>query len=235
MHLNSTMSKPHLLFLHGALGSKQQFQELTTKLSDSFTCHAINLPGHGGELIPPGGLGFDGFASAILAYLNKENITSTHLMGFSMGGYAALYFAHKHPNRVNKILTLNVKFNWDPISTAKETGMLDPDKMMEKIPGYANNLILQHGMNLWKNLLAGTSEMMKKLAETVVLSEAELAEIKHPVLLGIGDRDKTSSVAETIKVFSLLPDARLWVLPDTGHPFEKIPLSRLETEIRLFF
>jgi len=227
--------KEPILFLHGALGSKLQYSSIMESLKAEFSCHAINLPGHGGELIPIAGLSFEGFADAILNYLNKENIERIHLFGFSMGGYAALYFAWKYPNRVNKIFTVNVKFNWDPISTAKETGMLDPDKMLEKIPGFANNLMMQHGMNLWKNLLNSTSEMMKKLAETVVLSEAQLAEIKHPVLLSVGDSDKTSSVNETLHVQKLLSNANLWVIPNTAHPFEKIHEGRLVTEIRLFF
>jgi pimeloyl-ACP methyl ester carboxylesterase len=124
-----------------------------------------------------------------------------------MGGYAAMYFAHKHSKRVKQIFTLNVKFNWDPITTAKETGFLDPEKMLEKIPAFANNLMVLHGMNIWKNLLASTSDMMKKLSETIVMSEEELKQIQHPVLLGIGDRDTTSSLNETIKVYKLLSNS----------------------------
>jgi pimeloyl-ACP methyl ester carboxylesterase len=224
-----------ILFLHGALGSKQQFTPLMQMLGDQFSCHAINLAGHGGELIPPQGLTFPTFAANILHYLDAQKIDKINLCGFSMGGYAALYFAFLHPERVNKILTLNVKFNWDPITTAKETGMLDPDKMFEKVPAFANNLMVLHGMNIWKNLLKSTSDMMKKLSETVVMSEEELKSIKHPILLGIGDRDTTSSVKETLDVFHLLPQAQLWVLPGTAHPFEKIDTKMLLPVLQKFF
>ncbi|MFY8022396.1 MAG: alpha/beta fold hydrolase [Bacteroidia bacterium] len=229
------MKKEPILFIHGALASKSQFSQVIALLNEQFDCHAINLPGHGGELIPTAGLTFDGFSQAILTYLDQHQIEQTHLFGFSMGGYASLYFAHKYPNRVKQIFTLNIKFNWDPITTAKETGFLDPDKMMEKIPAFANNLMVLHGMNIWKNLLASTSDMMKKLAETIVMSEEELKQIQHPVLLGIGDRDQTSSISETIKVYQLLSNARLWVVPNAAHPFEKINPERIAAEIRYFF
>lgn len=225
----------NILFLHGALGSKHQFEPIMEALKGSYNCTAINLPGHGGELIPAQGLTFPVFAERILAYLDAQKIEKTHLFGFSMGGYAALYFAHLHPERVGKIFTLNVKFNWDPITTAKEAGFLDPEKMMEKVPSFANNLMVIHGMHIWKSLLKSTSDMMKQLSETVLLSEEELFAIKHPVLLGIGDRDQTSSIAETLNVFKQLSNASLWVVPNTAHPYEKVKLDLLVPVLKDFF
>src|SRR5687768_11706113 len=108
-----------ILFLHGALASKNQFDEIRKSLGDLET-HAVNFPGHGGELVPSTGLTFPAFAEAILRYLDQEKLEKINLFGFSMGGYAALYFASKHPQRVNRIFTVNVKFRWDPASTAKE-------------------------------------------------------------------------------------------------------------------
>jgi pimeloyl-ACP methyl ester carboxylesterase len=223
-----------IVFLHGALGSKLQFSPLMQKLSDSYECYALNFAGHGGEMIPAQGLTFPTFAQNILDFLNANKLEKVNLCGFSMGGYAALYFAHLYPERVEKIMTINVKFNWDPITTAKETGMLDPDKMFEKVPAFANNLMVLHGMNIWKNLLKSTSDMMKKLAETVVMSEEQLAGIKHPVLLSIGDRDQTSSIKETLTIYQLLPNAQFCVIPNTAHPFERISNNVLETTIRNF-
>ena len=224
-----------ILFLHGALGSKLQFTPLINSLNHSFECHVLNFAGHGGELIPAQGLTFQTFSQNILDYLNENKLEKVNLFGFSMGGYAALYFAHLHPERVNRIMTLNVKFNWDPITTAKETGLLDPDKMFEKVPAFANNLMVLHGSNIWKNLLKSTSDMMKKLSETIVMSEEELKGIHHQVLLGIGDRDKTSSVIETLGVFKKLQNAQLWVLPATAHPYEQIDLQLLEQMVNKFF
>lgn len=224
-----------ILFLHGALGSKFQFNAISQQLQNEYECHSLNFAGHGGELIPPQGLTFSVFAENILSYLDKHNISRIHLFGFSMGGYAALYFAHLHPHRVNKVMTVNVKFNWDPISAAKEAGLLDPDKMMEKVPAFANNLMMLHGMNLWKSLLQSTSQMMKQLSETVLLNEEQLAALPHPVLLGIGDRDKTSSITETLNVYKAMNNAALWVIPNTAHPFEKIELTLLLPALRNFF
>ncbi len=224
----------NILFLHGALGTRSQFAPIIQLLEPTYHCHAINFAGHGGVLIPPAGLTFDVFAGNILSYLDEKKIEQINLVGFSMGGYAALYFAHKHPNRVKNIVTINVKFNWDPTSTAREIGMLNADKMMEKIPAFANNLMVWHGINMWKNLLQSTGEMMQKLSETVLLSKEEMALIQHKTMLIVGDRDKTSSITETHDIYKLLPNASFMVLPNTPHPIEQINANLLTTAIKTF-
>ncbi len=224
-----------LLLLHGALATKSQFDGLLPWLKDSFDANAINFSGHGGFSIPAEGYTFKQFAHDILNYADEHKIQKLNLFGYSMGGYAALYFASLHPERVNRIFTLNVKFNWDPLSTAKETSLLDAEKMVTKVPGYANQLIMQHGLNLWKQVLDQTSQMMNTLSKELVLLEEDYKKIHVPVLLAIGDRDKTSGIEETLQVFRLLKDASLWVLPNTGHVFDKIDPQKLAGEIRLFF
>src|SRR6478735_3181840 len=107
-----------LLLLHGALGSKAQFDSIQPVLQEQgFKTDAINFSGHGGFAIPMQGYNFTVFANDILQYADANKIEKLNLFGYSMGGYAALYFAKLHPERVNRIATLNVKFNWDPLST----------------------------------------------------------------------------------------------------------------------
>lgn len=224
-----------ILFLHGALASASQFDNLRAAVKDNYETHALNFSGHGGNMIPAQGLSFTTFTHDILTYLDENKIDTCNLWGYSMGGYAALFFASRHPNRVSKIFTTNVKFRWDIESTIKETAMLDAEKMLEKIPGFANNLMLQHGMNLWKNLLKSTSDMMMDLAKGTILTDEDYTKISHTCRLSVGDRDQTSSIEETKEAFQKLAHASMVVLPDTPHPFEKIDTHRLVFETKSFF
>ncbi|MFA6259860.1 MAG: alpha/beta fold hydrolase [Bacteroidia bacterium] len=224
-----------LLLLHGALASKNQFDPFIPLLKDQFEADAINFSGHGGFSIPSHGYTFKQFATDILKYADDKKIEKINLFGFSMGGYAALYFARQYPDRVNKIFTLNVKFNWDPTSTAKETALLDADKMITKVPGYANQLMMQHGMNMWKQVLQQTSDMMTTLSKELVLTDEDFKAINMPVLLAIGDRDNTSSIEETLHVYRNLKQAQMWVLPGTPHPLDRINTGDLVKAIHSFF
>lgn len=224
-----------LLLLHGALASKSQFDDFGKVLQPSFKSHAINFSGHGGSPIPASGYTFDTFAGDILRHADEAGIDKLDIFGYSMGGYAALYFAHKHPDRINRIFTLNTKFNWDPLSTARETAMLNAEKMMDKVPAFANNLMLQHGMSIWKSVLQSTSDMMHNLASQVMLTDEALSAISCPVLVAVGDRDKTTSIEENLDVYKKLPNAQLLVLPNTPHPFDKADTSLLLHHCKVFF
>jgi pimeloyl-ACP methyl ester carboxylesterase len=225
----------HILFLHGALASKSQYDELIKVLPNKYNTHTLNFSGHGGSMIPITGLNFETFCQNILDYLNENKIAKINLFGYSMGGYAGLLFASKYPDRVEKIFTLNVKFKWDVESTMKETSFLNPEKMMEKVPFFANNLMLQHGMNMWKDLLHQTSTMMHNLTLNTVLEKEDFEKINNSCLLAVGDKDTTSSVPETMEIHSWLPQAQLLIIPNTPHPFEKISVERLKFEIINFF
>src|SRR6186713_1930532 len=103
----------HVLLLHGALASATQFDTFSPLLKNDFDARAIHFSGHGGSAIPSEGYTFDLFTRDMLNYADAHKIDKLNLFGFSMGGYAALYFAKLYPHRVRKIMTLNTKFHWD--------------------------------------------------------------------------------------------------------------------------
>jgi len=225
-----------LLLLHGALGSKYQFEEFKPIINQKgFAAEAINFSGHGGFSIPVQGYNFTVFANDILRYADENKIDKINLFGYSMGGYAALYFAKLYPERVNKIATLNVKFNWDPLSTQKEVAMLNADKMIEKVPSFADKLMFQHGLNIWKEVLKSTANMMEQLSKEFVLTKEDIEKINTPVLLGVGDKDTTTSIDENLGIHRLLPNSQFWVLPNTPHPFDRVNAAQLAEQLNIFF
>lgn len=225
-----------LLLLHGALGSRYQFEDFKPVIrAKGFEPEAINFSGHGGFSIPVQGYNFNVFADDILRYADEHKMDKLNLFGYSMGGYAALYFAKLHPDRVNKIAALNVKFNWDPLSTQKEIALLNADKMIEKVPSFADKLMFQHGLNIWKEVLKSTANMMEQLSKEFVLTKEDIENIKVPVLLAVGDKDTTTSIDENLAVHKQLPDSQFWVLPNTLHPFDKVNAAQLSEQLSIFF
>lgn len=224
-----------IILLHGALGSQQQFTEFIPLLNNQYTIHALNFSGHGGTTFHTDGYNFDVFADDILAYMNAHNLPQVSFFGFSMGGYAALYFASKYPERVKQIMTLNTKFNWNPESSQKETALLNAEKIKEKVPQYAQALMHEHGENNWENVLLQTKYMMLALGDKPVLDDNTLHKIQCNVLIGVGDRDNTATIIENIEVYKTLANAQLLVLPNTPHPFNKINHHILVQHFKQFF
>ena len=103
--------KQHLLLLHGAIGSKQQLQELADILEHKYIVHTISFSAHGGTSISNEPFSIELFAQEVLSYLEEKNIIQTTVFGYSMGGYVALYLAKHFPQKINKVITFPTKFH----------------------------------------------------------------------------------------------------------------------------
>jgi esterase/lipase len=224
----------HLLLLHGAIGAKDQFEPLAEKLKNDFTVHTLNFSGHG-RLSLPGTFSIEVFADDVLNYLEDNQIDSIDIFGYSMGGYVALFIARRFPDKINRIFTLATKFEWTPDISARETKMLDAEKIAEKIPAFAKQLEHRHGLSDWKQVLSKTADMMRDLGADNPLKDTDYKSIQHQILIAIGDKDAMVTLEETVAVYRELPMANLLVLPNTQHPLEKVEVNRLAFEIGLFF
>ncbi len=95
---------PPLLLLHGFLGSHADFSSILSSLSTYFYCIACDLPGHGNTNTELGSYTFSHTARAILYLLNHLKVPKTNILGYSMGGRIALYFACEFPDRIEKVI-----------------------------------------------------------------------------------------------------------------------------------
>lgn len=80
------MSIP-LVFLHGFLGCKEDWDEVISHLSPHFSCVAIDLPGHGATPYT------EDIAGHVREYIRSHFPQKPHCIGYSMGGRIALQIA----------------------------------------------------------------------------------------------------------------------------------------------
>ncbi len=225
-----------ILLLHGALGTAQQLKTLSTLLSTNRDVHTLTFSGHGDSAAPKdGGYSFDTFVDDILQYMETRELTEVDIFGYSMGGYAAIYLALQHPDKVGKIATLGTKVKWTAEDAAKEVKMLDADKLEDKVPAYADKLKAFHGKDDWRNMMAATAQMMLNLGNDPLLKDEDYKALQHEVLLGIGDKDNTAGLEDTVATYRQLPKAQLWVLPGTPHQLEKVDISVLANGLKTFY
>ncbi len=224
-----------LLMLHGALGSSVQLEPLAELMSKEFNVVLFNFSGHGGKPFPDTSFSIKTFAEEVKELVEKSRIGPCRIFGYSMGGYAALYAARHFPGVAGKIFTLGTKFDWSRESSLRESAMLDPVKIQDKVPAFAMTLKERHSPNDWTDVLRKTSEMMISLGNAPDLTHDDLSGIDIEVTVAVGDRDNMVTVSETESAFRNLKRGRLLVLPDTHHPIEKVCLRRLKFELSEFF
>ena len=218
--------KETILLLHGALGSKSHFDALKERLANSFDVHTMNFEGHGGE-VSDNDFSIELFTDNVIAYLTANSIDKTNIFGYSMGGYVALNIALKYPAKVIKVVTLGTKFNWDVASAEKEVKMLNPTKVAEKVPQFAEVLNRMHAPHDWRLLMTKTADMMIDMAKGAKLFEDDFKKIKTPVVIGIGSLDNMVSLEESENISKLLPNATLVQLEGVRHPIDKVQTEGL--------
>jgi len=227
------MHKEKLLLLHGALGSKIQFEELKKQLDHHFFVHTMDFNGHG-TIVSLSYFTIDLFVKDVEDYLVENRIDKIHIFGYSMGGYVALKLALMHPGLVSKIMTLGTKFDWTPEIAAKEIRMLNPEKIEEKVPAFARRLEALHTANNWKEVMRKTAQMMVELGNGNGLTDDELKNIDHEVQVGIGELDEMVTLEESERTAGLLSCGSLKVLDGFRHPIEKVDTAVLSKAIKEF-
>ena len=216
--------KPRLLLLHGALGSASQLRSLQEAFSDSFDCHSFDFLGHGSNS-GTGEFSMKSLSVQIGEELNFLGWDDCAVFGYSMGGYAALCYMMDNPGRIRRLYTLGTKFDWTPETAEKESRMLNPQKIEEKVPAFAQALSQRHGESNWKHLLNNTASMMKGLGLKPELSSERLKTLHTPVRIGRGEKDNMVSKMESVQAAVDLPLGSYTEWAQVHHPIEKVPVK----------
>ena len=224
-----------LILLHGALGSAAQFEALKLLLPSGRPVYAPDFPGHGGSPAD-GPFSMALFADFLIDWMDREGLEQADVFGYSMGGYVALHAAARFPGKIKRIYTLGTKFEWSPETAARETGMLNPEKIEAKVPAFARSLEARHAPADWMQVLRRTADMMTDLgAGTGRLSPETLETVRCPVVVGLGEHDNMVSEAESRAAAEMLPAGSFDILADCKHPIEQVDVVLLSARLQDFF
>lgn len=215
-----------IILLHGALGAETQLFPLKKALENRFEVHTLNFEGHGGR-VANGPFSMERFAENLQEYMHENELSGCAVFGYSMGGYVALKLEAMYPGTFSKIVTLGTKFHWTPEVAAKETAMLNPEKIEEKVPKFAAALVALHAPLDWKAMMHNTADMMRTLGSHPALSAADFGRIQLPVALLLGSEDVMVTKEETQHVQQQLPHANFTVVEGWQHPIERVDADQL--------
>lgn len=99
---------PKILILHGLMGSLRNWSMVGKLLSKNFEVHLIDLRNHG-ESIWAETMDWGELANDLIDYLDSQELeTPINLLGHSYGGKIAMYFATINPDRVDKLVVVDI-------------------------------------------------------------------------------------------------------------------------------
>jgi 2-succinyl-6-hydroxy-2,4-cyclohexadiene-1-carboxylate synthase len=228
-----------LVLLHGFTGSGETWAPLRAPLGAAHATIAIDLPGHGRSSAPgePARYGLARLAADLARALDALAVDRVALLGYSMGGRAALRFALHHPDRVAAL-----------VLESTSPGIADPARRAERLASDAElaDVIERDGIRafverweklpMWESQRALPAATRARLrAQREANSPSGLANslrgagagVDEPVL----DRLSTLDVPTLLVAGALdtpyaalgramaqaLPAAQLTVVPEAGH------------------
>lgn len=107
LHSQVIGSGPDLIVLHGLFGSHQNWHPVARRLSGHFRVHTVDLRNHGASPHHPE-VNYAVMSEDLRSFLDREGISVIHLLGHSLGGKVAMQFALLHPERVEKLVIVDI-------------------------------------------------------------------------------------------------------------------------------
>ena len=108
-------SGPPVVIAHGLLGSKRNWRAVAEQLEGSFHVFAVDMRNHG-ESPAATDMSYGELAQDLREFLVSQGLTSSALVGHSMGGKAAMALALTAPEVISNLIVLDIA----PISYSDE-------------------------------------------------------------------------------------------------------------------
>jgi esterase len=99
--------RPPLLLLHGLLGSSRNWQTAGRDLAARHHVFALDLRNHG-ESPHADEMTYDALAGDVAGWMDAQGLARATVLGHSMGGKTALLLACRHPERVERLVVVDI-------------------------------------------------------------------------------------------------------------------------------
>lgn len=220
-----------LVLMHGTLMDHTMFQPQYDALSDEFRVVAFDLRARTDRGLTPYDL--DDLADDCCRVMEERGIERFVVGGMSMGAFAALRVALRHPHRVGGIVLIGGQAQafsaadremW-AAHYAQRRGQLvgrefaagEGELNFHRDPSGRSDALVGH----WRERFAGHHGDALHLEVESWLHMEDVRDrldgIGVPTLVVHGDRDASIPVELAVEMYRLIPDAELLVLPRTGH------------------
>ncbi|MBX5008797.1 alpha/beta hydrolase [Rhizobium lentis] len=219
---------PAVILLHGGLGNSGNWGYQVPALIDAgHRVVLIDSRGHGRSTRDDRPYSYHLMASDVLAVMDHVGLEEAALVGWSDGACTALILADQQPNRVCGVFFFAC--NMDPSGTRefKATPVIDRCFNRHRKDYQA----LSATPNQFDAFVADVSKMM---ATEPNYSAEQLADIKVPVSIVLGEHDEFIKPDHADYLAKTIPDAEFVLLPEVSHfaPLQRPDL--FNREVRAF-
>ncbi len=240
LYCEETGSGAPVVFVHEFGGDFRSWEPQLRHFSRRYRCIAFNARGYPPSDVPenPAAYGQDRAADDIAAALDRFGVSRAHVVGLSMGGFAALHFGMRHPPRARTLVVAGAGYGAPPDSHAAfaeasraNARRIEEEGMAAFVAAYCET---ESRLTLKRKDPRGFAEFLARFSEHSAVGAVmhmrcvqgrrpslwdladRLRRLEMPVLVAAGDSD--GDCLETgIFLKRTVPDCAFWLCPDTGH------------------
>ena len=225
---------PPTILLHGMLGSSRNWQTAGRELAASRHVYALDLRNHGLSPHAPA-MTYDAMVADVATWLDANGIAMAELIGHSMGGKVAMLLASRHPERVTRLVAVDIApkgYNWpahrqeyaamNALDLAALRSRAEAEAQMEPlVPGWAMRKFLT--TNLEREAGGGWRWAVNLPVLAASLSELESNPMGPsdryggPTLFVAGGKSGYIKPGDEALILAHFPNARITTLPESGH------------------
>jgi 2-hydroxy-6-oxonona-2,4-dienedioate hydrolase len=209
-----------IILLHGLMGGVENFGEMVDFISKDYKVYGLDLKLFEGSILK---VSVKSLSDYLYEFMNHLGLSSTIIIGNSMGGHIALIFAKEYPEMVDRIILTGSsglfenamgdsfprRGDKDYIRKKTEEVFYNPevatDELVDRVFEIANNRV-----SILRLLGYAKSAIRHNMAN-------DIPNFTMPVCLIWGEHDKVTPPNVAEEFHKLLPNSELNWIPLCGH------------------
>lgn len=229
-----------IIWVHEFAGDHRSWEPQLRSFARQFRCVTFAARGYPPSDVPDSADAYSQVRAAqdIAAVLDAAGVKRAHVVGLSMGGFAALHFALLYPERVMTLTVAGVGYGAEPAFSAEFTALSnEAARQFETLgsqklaPVYGSGasrvqfkykdprgwaefveVLAQHDARGAAHTMRGVQALRPSLYDL----KAQLQQLAVPTLVITGDEDD-HCIQPSVFLKKTIPACGLLVLPKTGH------------------
>ncbi len=223
-----------LVLLHGLLGSSRNWQTAGTDLAAHFHVHALDLRNHG-RSPHVDTMDYPEMMADVLGWLEAQGIARATFVGHSMGGKVAMLLACRHPERVARLVVVDIAprdYFWpghrQSFAAMNELNLADLRSRAEaemrfegRVPSWPMRKFLTtnlertpEGAWFWQVNLPVVTAALPTVEKNPLAAGDHFA---GPTLFLAGEKSNYIEAADHAVIRAHFPASEIRTVPDAGH------------------
>jgi len=232
LHYRTLGEGPPLIILHGIFGTSDNWQTFGKQLASDYRVFLIDQRNHG---LSPHSDTFDypSMAEDLQQFIEHHQLETPIILGHSMGGKVAMFHAVKYPDKLGKLIVVDIAPRSYPVhhqhildamgsvdlSSVASRGEVE-EQLKPHLPDWGVRQFIMKNLNReddntfsWKLNLAAIRENIENVGMAVEASEP----VNKPTLFVRGEKSDYIGSEDEALIHKIFSEAELATIKKAGH------------------